>query len=180
MDTNETRRDVAQPVRQILGDWSQIEVNDFPSTIEGLSGLTQLMFMIAIRNRAFIKAHERVTETPNALPMRKFVEEHQALVANLAMIRAEQAGIADVADLVSSLRHSERSLHKRRLRIVEKLSQSMKEDLSHCEAEMTVTSAEIAHEMNQASQLIWASLDEALDADWLSSSLPEQATEEAL
>ena len=180
METNGIERDVAQPVRQLLGDWSQIEVTDFPSTLEGLSGLTQLMFMIAIRNRAFIKAHECVTETPNAVAMRRFVEEHQALVANLAMIRAEQAGVADVADLVSSLRHSESSLQKRRHRIIEQLPLAEQKRLTSTELTVTVTSSEIAHEMNQASQLIWASLDEALDADWLSSSLPEQATEDAL
>ena len=180
MERNLTERDVAQPVRQILGDWSRIEVADFPSTLEGLSGLTQLMFMIAIRNRAFIKAHESVNDSSGAVSIGRFIEEHQALVANLAMIRAEQAGVADVADLVASLRHSENSLQKRRQKIVAKLPQKIQEELINKEMTVTVHSSEIAHEMNQASQLIWASLDEALDADWLNSNLPEQATEESL
>ena len=115
------RRDVAKPVRKILRSWSTVAIADYPATDEGLSQLARLMLMLAIRNKAFLKALGTIPSQGILEDVSVFREAHQALIGNLSMIRSGQAGSADVADLVTSVKQASQDFVVRRESIFDAL-----------------------------------------------------------
>jgi hypothetical protein len=172
------RRDVAKPVRKILRAWSAVVVKDYPSTTEGLSALTHLMLMLAIRNKAFLKALHGVVAGGAEEEIQRFHEHNQALVANLSMIRSGQAGVADVAEMVSSVKQASKDFVTGREAILSQLDEERTQVLLNAEWTAKVFTSEIAKDMDQASKLIWESLDEALDSEWLDSNIPWSTTDD--
>lgn len=169
---------MAKPVRKILRAWSAVVVKDYPSTSEGLSGLTHLMLMLAIRNKAFLKALHCIVTADAEKEVERFHETHQALVANLSMIRSGQAGVADVADMVSSVKQASKDFVVGREAIISRLDGERSQQLLNAEWRAQVFTSEIAKDMDQASKVIWESLGEALDSEWLDSNIPWMKTDD--
>jgi hypothetical protein len=168
--------DVAAPVRQILKAWAPLCVREFPSTEKGLAELAHLMLMLAIRNRAFLKAINSISvssfESDLKTELLAFQEAHQALIANLSMLRASQVGVADVSELVPGVQLASNDFTAKRKRIHEQLDDFRREKCMQAELRAQVFSTELADEMDQAAKLIWNSIDEALESDWFGSNLP--------
>jgi hypothetical protein len=165
-------RDVAKPVRKILRAWSTVAVADYPSTDDGLCQLARLMLMLAIRNKAFLKALGAISNRDIQEDVSVFRDAHQALVGNLSMIRSGQAGVADVADLVASVKQASQDFVVRRESIYAALDTHQRQSLLDAEWAAQVFTDEIARDMDHAAQVIFDSLDEALDSDWLDSNCP--------
>ena len=172
-------RDVAKPVRKILRSWSTVVVKEYPSTPDGLAQLAQLMLMLAIRNKAFLKGLQTISTQGIEREITRFTEAHEALVGNLSMIRSGQAGVADVAEMVSSVRSASKEFVSQHELIFSKLDQAREELLRHAEWATQVYASEIAADMDRAAQVIWDSIDEALDSDWLDSNISWLPSDEA-
>jgi len=163
---------VAAPVRQILKPWAPVTVRSFPPTEKGLSELAYLMLMLAIRNRAFLKSVAEISNEGLEKELIAFQEAHQALIANLSMLRSGQVSPNDVPELTPGVQLASDDFTARRMRIHELLDSNRREKLTQAEWNAQVFVNELADEMDQAAQLVWSSIDEALDSDWLDSSLP--------
>jgi len=130
------------------------------------------MLMLAIRNKAFLKAIKGMSSPDLEIDIAAFEAAHQALIGNLSMIRSGQAGVADVCEMSASIQKASTDFIERRELIIECLDLTRRKQLINAEWKAQVYTSEIAKDMDQAALIIWDSLDEALDSEWLDSVIP--------
>jgi hypothetical protein len=80
--------------------------------------------------------------------------------------------------MVSSVKQASKDFVVGREAIISRLDGERSQQLLNAEWRAQVFTSEIAKDMDQASKVIWESLGEALDSEWLDSNIPWMKTDD--
>jgi hypothetical protein len=166
--------DVAPAVRRLLRSWRPIDIPEISASPEGLAEISRVLLMLAVRNQMFIKAMGVEGFVRDAAELRDFVDAHEALLCNLALLRNSHVGLLEISEVVESARAASIDLADRRSRVLVRLPAETARRVTDVEWQVRVSTDEIRADIDRAQSLIDAVADVAMSADWLSSSLPSK------
>lgn len=164
--------DIAPAMRKILKPWHRVQIPELQASTDGLAEIGRVVLLLVIRNQMFLKAVEIAGVGRNAAGIAKFLDAHEALVANLSLLRSSQVGPYEVPDLLANAREASDHLADMRADVLAGLDAEAAKRVMDAEWKVAISTNDVRDEIDRASALLLEAADVALGSDWLSSSLP--------